>query len=84
MSLGGDNTTLFFPGGAHPWHMEIPRLGVELKLQLPTYTTATATQALSRACDLHHSSRKHRILNLLSGARDRTLILMFTSRVCYH
>ena len=26
----------------HPQHMEIPRLGVELELQLRTYTTATA------------------------------------------
>ena len=26
----------------HPWHMEGPRLGVELELQLPAYTTATA------------------------------------------
>ena len=24
----------------HPWHMEIPRLGVQLELQLPAYTTA--------------------------------------------
>ena len=26
---------------AHPWLMEVPRLGVELVLQLPAYTTAT-------------------------------------------
>ena len=26
----------------HLWHMEVPRLGVESELQLPTYTTATA------------------------------------------
>ena len=25
-------------------HMEVPRLGAELELQLPVYTTATATQ----------------------------------------
>ena len=31
--------------------MEVPRLGVESELQLPAYTTATATQDLSRACD---------------------------------
>ena len=35
-----------FPGiylvfaGLHPWHMEVPRLGAELKLQLLAYTTA--------------------------------------------
>ena len=35
--------SLFFLGGAHPWHMELPRLGVELELQLLVYTTAAAT-----------------------------------------
>ena len=33
--------------GPHPWHMETLRLGVESELQLPTYTTARATQNLS-------------------------------------
>ena len=28
----------------HLWHMEVPRLGVESELQLPAYTTATATR----------------------------------------
>ena len=27
--------------GLHPRHMEVPRLGVESELQLPTYTAAT-------------------------------------------
>ena len=61
--------------------MEVPRLGVELKLQLLAYTTATATQDLSHVCDLHHSSRQHQILNPLSEARDGTRILMDTSWV---
>ena len=47
--------------GLHPRHMEVPRLEVELGLQLPAYTTATATATatwgLSHICDLHHSSR---------------------------
>ena len=30
--------------GLHPWHMEVPRLGIELELQLPAYTTAIAMQ----------------------------------------
>ena len=30
--------------------MEIPRIGVELELQLPAYTTAIATWDLSRVC----------------------------------
>ena len=37
----------FFFYWPHPWHMEVPRLGVELELQLPTYATATAMQDLS-------------------------------------
>ena len=44
--------------GPHPWHMVIPRLGVELELQLPAYTTAAATPDPSCVCDLHHSSRQ--------------------------
>ena len=45
----------------HPWHMEVPRLGVESELQLPAYTTATATQDLSRACNIPHSSQQRQI-----------------------
>ena len=30
----------FFFLGLHPWHVEVPRLGVELELELPAYTTA--------------------------------------------
>ena len=36
-------------------HMEVPRLGVQSELQLPAYTTATATWDLSHICDLHGS-----------------------------
>ena len=36
--------------------LDIPRLRVGLELQLPTYTTATATQDLTHVCDLHRSS----------------------------
>ena len=64
--------------------MEVPRLGVELELQLLTYATATAMWDLSHVCDLHHSSWQHRILYPLSKARDRTLILMDTSWICHH
>ena len=30
--------------GLHPWHMEVPRLGVKLELWLPAYTTATGSE----------------------------------------
>ena len=49
--------------------MDIPRLGVEMKLQLPAYATATATQDPSHICDLYRSLWQHQILNLLSKAR---------------
>ena len=35
--------------------MEVPRLGVELELQVPAYTTATAMRDPSRICDLRCS-----------------------------
>ena len=41
--------------GPHLCHVEVPRLGVELELQLPAYTTATATLDLNRVCDQHPS-----------------------------
>ena len=48
--------------------MEVPRLSLESELQLPAYATATATWALSRVCDLRHSSWQRQILNPLGGA----------------
>ena len=68
----------------HPWHMEVPRLGVKSELHLPATATATATatQELNLVVDLHHSSRQNRILNPLSEARDRTCVLMDPNRVC--
>ena len=65
-------------------HMEVPRLGVKSELQLPAYTTATATRDPSRICNLHHNSWQHQIFNPLSEARDQTRVLMATSWVCYH
>ena len=37
-------------------HMEAPRLGVKLELQLPAHATAPATPDLSHIRDLHHNS----------------------------
>ena len=79
---------LFFFGllsflGPYPWHMEVPRLGVQLKLLPPAYTTATATRDLRHICDLHHISSQCRILNPLSKARDLTCNLMVPSRICF-
>ena len=64
--------------------MKVPRLGVKSELQLPDYTTATATWDPSLICNLHHGSQQWQILNLLSEARDITHVLMDTSWVHYH
>ena len=64
--------------------MEVPRLGVELELWLPAYTTATATRDLSHICNLHHRFQQHWILNPLSEARDRTHNPMVPSRIHFH
>ena len=42
------------------------------------YTTATATSDPSCICDLHHNSWQHRIINLLSKAREQTCLLTAT------
>ena len=62
--------------------MELPRLGVELELQLLACATATVTPDLSHICNLHHSSWQCQILNPLSGARDQTHLIMDTSQIC--
>ena len=54
---------LLFLFRLHPWHMEVPRLGVRLELQLPAYATATATRDSSHISDLYHSSWQHWIFN---------------------
>ena len=66
-------------------HMEVPRLGVESRRQLPTFATATATAAatwdLSHICAPCHSLQQRQIKNPLSKARDGNHILMETSWV---
>ena len=74
---------LFVFLGQHPQHMEIPRLGVELELQLPAYTIVTAMLDPGCVCYLHCSSQQCQILNPLSEARDPTLLLMDTSGIHY-
>ena len=61
---------LFCFSRLHPWHMEVPRLGVESEIQLLAYTTATTIQNLSHVSNLHNSSQQHQILNQLSEAKD--------------
>ena len=70
--------------GLHPQRMEVPRLGVELELQLPAYVTATAAPGLSHISNLHHSSWQCQILNPLIKARDGTCVLMDSSQIGFH
>ena len=74
-----------FPGflAPHTQHVEVPRLEVQLELQLLDYATATAMPDPSCIRDLHHSSRQHQILNPLSEARDRTQNFMVPCQVCF-
>ena len=82
----------FFFLGSHLQHLQVPRLMVELELQLPAYvtdiaiqeshTTDTATWDPSSLRDLHHSSWQYQILNPLNEARDRAHTLMDPSWVC--
>ena len=67
--------------GPNLQHFEFPRPGVKWELQLPVYTTATATPDPCRVCDLHHSSWQRRTLSPLSEARDHTRVIVDTSGV---
>ena len=62
---------------------EVPCLGVKSELQLPAYSTTTATQDPSQIFNPHHSSQQHQILNPLSEARDRTYMLTDTIRFVF-
>ena len=68
-----DKVFIFFFLLPYLWHMEVPRLGFQLELQLPAYTTATPDP--SCICDPRHSLQQHRILSPLGEATDRTHIL---------
>ena len=70
--------------GPHPRHMDVPRLGVKVELQLLAYATATAMPDPSLVCNLYHSSQQHWIPNPLSKARARTHIFMDASWIHFH
>ena len=60
----------FFFLGPHLCHLEFPRLGGELELQVQTYVTTTVMQDPSHIFNLHHSLWPCQILNPLREARD--------------
>ena len=61
--------------------MEIPRLRVQLELQLPAYARATVMPDPSHVSDPHHSSQQCRILNPLNKARNQTHNSWFVFRL---
>ena len=67
--------------GAHSGHMEVPRLGVELELQLSAYTTQQQLEipAVSATYTTAHSNAGS--FNPLSEARDPTYVFMDPSQV---
>ena len=67
--------------GLHLQHMEITRLGVKSKPQLPAYATAMAAPDLNHIWDPGGSLQQCCIHKPLSEARDRTRNLVDTSRV---
>ena len=81
--IGYPNFVFAFSRAA-PVHMEVPRLGIKLELQLPATAAAAATQDLNHICDLHHSSWHCQIPDPLIEARDLKCILMDPSQVHYH
>ena len=81
--IGGVFCFLFCFLGPLLRHMEVLRLGVKSKLQLPAYATSTAMQDPSHVWDLHQSSLQCRILNPLGEARDWTSNLMDPSWICF-
>ena len=77
--LGLENNSLFSPFTATSVACISSQAGVELELQLPTYTTAMPD--LSHSCNLNLSLQQCWILYPLNGARDQTRILMDISWV---
>ena len=69
----GTSFVVFFLSflGSHLQHRKFPpRLRIELELQTPAYTTATATPDPGHICKLHRSAQQRQILNPLIKARD--------------
>ena len=62
--------------GSHLQRMEVPGLGVESGLQLPSYAIDTAMPDPSHIYDLHLGLQQ--CINPLSEARDQTRILRKT------
>ena len=67
--------------GPHPWHLEVPGLGVSSELHLPAYATVTQHQIWAASVTYTTSHGQCRILNPLRRDSDQTCVLMDTPRV---
>ena len=67
--------------GPHLRHMEFPRLGGQTGATAASLCHNHSNAGSEPHLHLHHSSGQCRIFNPLNKARDRTCILMDTSRV---
>ena len=69
--------------GLHMWHVEVPRLGVQLELQLPAYTTATAMPApnpLSEARDRTHNLTVPSWIHPDAPRRENSILLFLKKK----
>ena len=69
-----------FFGEKHLCHMKVPRIGVELELQLLAYPTPTAMLDPGQVCNLYTSALSNaRSFNSLSKTSNQTCIFMDNS-----
>ena len=73
----------FFFLWLHLNHMDVPRLGVKLELQLPACATTIATWVPSHIYDQHHRLWQCWILHPLSKASEPAMELAFLQTLCY-
>ena len=73
--------------GPHPWHMEVPRIGVESKLNrsCSCQPMPQAQQLGIQAVSVTYATAPSnaRFSNPLSEARDQICVLMDTSQICF-
>ena len=75
-----DSKERFFPLATLKFHGS-SQAGGQIRAAAADLHHSHGNTGSSHICDLHHSSPKHWILNPLSETRDRTYILMDTSRI---
>ena len=70
--------------GPHPWHIELPKLGVKSTVAAGLNHSYGNSSSEPCICNLHHSWWQRQILTPLSKARDHTCTLTDASQICFH